>query len=110
MTATNRSVVESMMRTRFPDTDPETKILQLIGEMTANKKLANFDKLTLRLFQFAIRGASFDQVESAFNRRFGEGHDGLETVRRQWTRLHTESPFSPLLAPLSTAKSSALPV
>jgi hypothetical protein len=108
--ATNRSVVESMMRTRFPGADPETKMLELIGEMTVNKKLANFDKLSLRLLQFALRGASFEQVEGAFNRRFGEGHEALETVRRQWNRLHTDSPFSPLLAPLSSAKTSAVAV
>jgi hypothetical protein len=97
ITAPNRSVVDAMMRKRFPAHDPETKILELIAEMTANKKFVNFDKLTLRLFQFAIRGASFDDVEDAFHRRFGEGHEALETVRVQWLRLHAESPFSPML-------------
>ena len=42
-------------------------------------------------------GASFDDVEDAFHRRFGEGHEALETVRVQWLRLHAESPFSPML-------------
>jgi hypothetical protein len=99
-----------MMRTRFPGQDPETKILELIREMTENKKLVNFDKVTLRLFQFAIRGASFDDVEDAFNRRFGEGHAALETVRLQWLRLHAESPFSPMLGGANTGQHRSRPV
>jgi hypothetical protein len=97
ISAPNRDVVDSMMRARFPGLDPETKIIELIREMTESKQFFNCDKLTLRLLQFAMRGASFDTVESAFNQRFGEGHAAFESVRSQWSRLHSETTLAALL-------------
>ena len=97
LSAPDRTVIDAMLRSRFRGTDPETKVLELMRALTAGKTMFKFDKLTLRLLQFAMRGASFDAVQSAFIARFGARNEALGTVRSLWETLHSEPALSPLL-------------
>jgi hypothetical protein len=98
--APNRGVVDQAMQACFPGHEPEAKLLALIGEMSQNDEpVFGFDNLSLRLLQFAMRGADLAAVEDVFERRFGTGHRALAPLRERWQAIHSESVLAPLLCP-----------
>jgi hypothetical protein len=99
MNAPDRDVVDLILRARFPERDPEATILESMRQLASGSKpVFDFDKVSLLLLKFAMRGASFDSVSKAFVTKFGDaGYAIQDALCERWTRIHDMAALKALL-------------
>jgi hypothetical protein len=105
--APNRAVIDQLIKARFPDADPEEKIVEAVSALSAAGHL-NFgrDERSLSLLRFALRGASLKDAARALGERFGDDSETQAATARTWYQIK----FAGLLKPLMQGASTEQPL
>ena len=94
----NRDTFRTIMRERFPDADPERQALAWIAELSDQGHLGlRFNELSLRILEFAIRGATFEDVEAAWRQRLARDSGPGEKVQALWNEFSSSNLIRPLV-------------
>lgn len=101
--APNRAVIDQLLKARFPDADPEEKIVEGVSALSAAGHLnLGRDERSLELLRFALRGASLKDAARALGERFGDDSETQAATARTWYQIKFAGLLKPLMQGAST--------
>jgi hypothetical protein len=98
----HRRAISQLIAEKCPGMDPEALILQWVGELSAAHKIGlEFDPLSLKMLQHALRDLTLDDMMRGLAEVFGEAHVAEESgnLNRLWREIHDSTLLRPLLRP-----------
>jgi hypothetical protein len=100
--APNRTAIDRLVGAAHPGADPERLILGWLQTLSERGQIGlRLDAVALRVLQFAMRGATFADLERPWCERFGD--ESLAAARLLWDQVHAARTLEPLLRTASTA-------
>jgi len=99
----NRAEIDQLIKTRFPNADPEEKIVEGVSALSASGHLnLGRDERSLSLLRFALRGASFKDAAHALSEQFGDDSETQAATAQTWYKIKFAGLLKPLMQGAST--------
>lgn len=93
-----RSDLYRLIAERFGNKDPESLILQWLGEIFSEKRMGvRLTSSSLFLLQLMLKDPDFDRSKQFLRNSFENGNFEEQQLREAWTRIHSIDMFDTLL-------------
>lgn len=103
LNAPNRTVIDDLIRARYPDVEPETRLVEWIEQLASDGRIGlEIDETSIALLQQAMRGQTFTNAAKMLDERVCGDPQLLSAARKTWYRIHSAELLQPLV--LQTAR------
>jgi len=93
----DRRTIYDLIADRYPRRNPEALVLRWVAELSEQRRIGlEFDALSLKLLEFALRDVPFEDVRGALEEAFGLDPKQQVELRALWDELHSALLLRPL--------------